>query len=63
MDPDSLRAQYVVELRATAERRFGAARAAALEQLIADAAGWMAEVATYPVDAEEPPAFYAEPSS
>jgi hypothetical protein len=63
MDSDRLRAQYLLELRAGAERRFGAARAAALESLIADAAGWMAEVATYPVDAEEPPAFYAEPSS
>jgi hypothetical protein len=63
MDHDSLRAQYLAELRAAAERRFGATRAAALEPLIADAAGWMAEVATYPVDAEEPPAFYAEPSS
>jgi hypothetical protein len=63
MDPDSRRAQYLAELRGAAERRFGAARAAALEPLIADAAGWMAEVAAYPVDAEEPPAFYAEPSS
>jgi hypothetical protein len=63
MDSDRLRAQYLLELRAGAERRFGAVRAAALEALIADAAGWMAEVATYPVDAEEPPAFYAEPSS
>ena len=63
MDRDSLRAQFVTELRAAAERRFGAARAASLQSIIADAAGWMAEVATYPVDAEEPPAFYAEPSS
>jgi len=63
MDRDSQRAEYVAQLRAAAERRFGAARAAALEQIIADAAGWMADVATFPVDAEEPPAFYAEPSS
>jgi hypothetical protein len=63
MDREGLRAQYLTELRAVAERRFGAARAAALEPVIADAAGWMADVAAYPVDAEEPPAFYAEPSS
>ena len=60
---DSQRAQYVVELRAAAERRFGTARAEALAQTIEDVAGWMAEVATFPVDAEAAPAFYAEPPS
>ena len=63
MDRDSLRAEYAAGLRAAAERRFGAARAEALAQSIADAAGWMTDVATFPVDADEPPAFYAEPSA
>ena len=63
MDFDTLRTEYAGELRAAAERRFGAARAEALRQTIEDVAGWMAEVATFPVDADEPPAFYAEPSS
>jgi len=63
MDQDRQRAEYAAALRAAAERRFGAARAEALRQTIEDVAGWMAEVATFPVDADEPPAFYAEPSS
>jgi len=63
MDRERQRAEYAAALRAAAERRFGAARAEALRQTIEDVAGWMAEVATFPVDADEPPAFYAEPSS
>jgi len=63
MDRDRQRAEYAAALRAAAERRFGAARAEALLQTIEDVAGWMAEVATFPVDADEPPAFYAEPSA
>jgi len=62
MDRDRQRAEYAAALRAAAERRFGAARAEALRQTIEDVAGWMAEVATFPVDADEPPAFYAEPA-
>jgi hypothetical protein len=62
MDRDALRAQYAVGLRAEAERRFGAARAEALKENIDNVAGWMAEVASFPVDADEPPAFYAEPA-
>ena len=62
MDRDALRAQYAAGLRAQAERRFGAARAEALKENIDNVAGWMAEVATFPVDADEPPAFYAEPA-
>ena len=61
-DPTTLQAEYARGLRAEAQRRFGAARAEALEQTIADVAGWMAEVAMFPVDADEPPAFYAEPA-
>ena len=63
MDQDRQRAEYAAALRAAAERRFGAARAEALRQTIEDVSGWMAEVTTFPVDADEPPAFYAEPSS
>ena len=60
MDPDGRRAQYAAALRAAAEKRFGAARAEALARTIDDVAGWMAEVAAFPVAADEPPAFYAE---
>jgi len=63
MDREGQRAEYAAQLRADAERRFGAARAAALAQTIEDVAGWMAEVATFPVGADEPPAFYAEPAT
>ena len=62
MDRDELRVKYATELRVAAERRLGAARAKALEPNIEDAARWMAEVATFPVDLDEPPAFYAEPA-
>jgi hypothetical protein len=60
MDREGRRADYAAGLRAEAERRFGAARAEALKQAIDDVAGWMADVATFPVDPDEPPAFYAE---
>jgi hypothetical protein len=56
------RAGYASALRAEAERRFGAARADALAPAIDDVARWMDEVATFPVDPDEPPAFYAAPA-
>ena len=62
MDRDALRAHYAAGLRAEAERRFGAARAEALKENIDNVAGWMAEVASFPVDGDEPPAFYTEPA-
>jgi hypothetical protein len=62
-DAEGRRAEYAKGLAAEAERRFGAARAEALRPNIADIAGWMTDVATFPVDPEEPPAFYAEPAS
>ena len=62
MDQTRLRAEYATGLRAEAARRFGAARAEALAQTIDDVAGWMAEVATFSVDQDEAPAFYAEPA-
>ena len=62
MDREGQRAEYAAQLRAAAERRFGASRAEALGQMIEDLAGWMVEVATFPVGADEPPAFYVEPA-
>jgi hypothetical protein len=61
VDHEGQRAEYVAWLRAAAERRFGDARARELSQTIEDVAGWMLEVATFPVATEEAPAFYAEP--
>ena len=63
MDRETRRAEYAKGLHVEAARRFGAARAQALRQTIEDVAGWMAEVATFPVDADAAPAFYAEPPS
>ena len=60
MDCEGQRAESAAWLRAAAERRFGAARAQELAQTIEDVAGWMTEVATFPVGADEPPAFYLE---
>ena len=62
MNRETRRAEYAEGLRAEAARRFGGARAEALRQTIEDVAGWMAEVATFPVDADAAPAFYAEPT-
>jgi hypothetical protein len=62
MDRDRLQAEYARGLHAEAERRFGPARAQALRQTIENEAGWMAEVATFPVDPDAAPAFYAEPA-
>jgi phage protein D len=62
MDREARCREYAERLRAEAARRFGAARAAALAQAIENAAGWSADVAAFPVDQEEPPAFYAEPA-
>ena len=61
MDHERRRAEYAAGLRAEAQRRFGTARAEALEQAIENTAGWMAEVAAFPVDPDEHPAFYVEP--
>jgi hypothetical protein len=60
MDREGQRDEYAAALRAAAERRFGAARAQELAQTIEDVAGWMTDVATFPVAPDEPPAFYAE---
>ena len=60
MDREGRRAAYVEEVRAAASRRFGAARAEALARSIEDMAGFMADVAAFPLDQDEPPAFYME---
>jgi hypothetical protein len=60
MDPEAQRAEFAAGLRAAAERRFGATRAEADAKMIDEIAGRMAEVAAFPVAADEPPAFYAE---
>ena len=62
MDLEAQRAELIASLRAAAERRFGAERAEANAKMIEELAGRMAEVATFPVAADEPPAFYAEPA-
>lgn len=62
MDREGQRAELAASLRAAAERRFGAARAQELAQTIEDVAGWMTEVATFPVATDELPAFYGEPA-
>jgi hypothetical protein len=63
MDREDQRAEYNAYLRAAAERRFGAARAQELARAIEDVAGWMTELATFPVGDDEQPAFYGEPAS
>jgi hypothetical protein len=60
MDREGQRAEYAASLRAAAERRFGAARAQELAKTIEDVAGWMTDVAAFPVAADELPAFYGE---
>ena len=62
MDLEQQRREYAAALRAAAERRFGAARAEADAKMIDEIAGRMAEVAAFPVVADEPPAFYVEPA-
>jgi hypothetical protein len=62
MDRERERAAYAEELRLMAERRFGPERAEANATMIEELAGRMAEVAAFPVAADEPPAFYAEPA-
>jgi hypothetical protein len=63
MDRERRRAEYAAGLRAEAARRFGAERAAALGPAIEDVAGWMVDLVAFSLDADEPPAFYIEPTS
>jgi len=61
MDREGLRIEYAAYLRTAVPRRFGAARAQELARAIDDVAGWLTEVATFPVGADDQPAFYGEP--
>jgi hypothetical protein len=60
MAGETRHAEYAEGLRAAVRQRFGAERVEALAKAIDDTAGFMAEVAAFPVDQDEPPAFYAE---
>jgi hypothetical protein len=60
MDREGQRAACAARLRAAAEQRFGAARAQELGHTIEDVAGWLTELATISLDADEQPAFYGE---
>ena len=60
MDREGQRAEYAAWLRAAAERRFGAARAQELARAVEDVAGWLTELASFPLGADELPAFYLE---
>jgi hypothetical protein len=62
MDLEAQRAEFTASLRAAAEQRFGTERAEAIATMIDEMARRMAEVAVFPVAADEPPAFYAEPA-
>lgn len=57
-DRESRRTAIAEALLLAAERRFGAERAEALRPAIDEAAIKLAEVAEFPVDEEERPAFY-----
>jgi hypothetical protein len=60
-DRDASRAAFLDALRADAVRRFGPARAEALEPAIELVAGHLADVAGFPLPREEGPAFYTGP--
>jgi hypothetical protein len=54
-------AALLESMRAEAVRKFGPARAQALEPAIELVAGHLADVATFPLEREEGPAFYTGP--
>jgi hypothetical protein len=60
MDREGQRAECAARLRAAAEQRFGAARAQELARTIEDVAGWLTELAAFPLDTDEQPAFYGQ---
>jgi len=59
-DRERLRAALAERLKADATRRFGAARAEALGSTIDETAGQLADVAIFPLEEDEGPAFYME---
>lgn len=62
MDRETRRAAFAQSLQAEAIRRFGADRALALRSSLDDTAGQLADVALFPIDREEGPAFYLDRS-
>ena len=59
-DRETRRAAFAQSLLAEAIRRFGADRAEALRSSLDDTAGQLADVALFPIDREEGPAFYLD---
>ena len=60
---ETLRRAFTENLTAEAVRRFGADRAEALRSSIDETAGQLADVALFPIDQEEGPAFYMDRDS
>ncbi|MGH7277036.1 MAG: hypothetical protein ACREIY_08425 [Candidatus Rokuibacteriota bacterium] len=60
-DRESRRLKLLEALRADAVRKFGTARAEALTPALELAAGHLADVAVFPLDREEGPAYYTGP--
>ncbi len=57
--PDSHRAEWIAEgLRAEAVRRFGPERADAIRPILEQTALELAQIAAFPLDREEEPAFF-----
>jgi len=61
-DREHLRAAFAESLTAEATRRFGAERAEALRATIEETARQLADVALFPLEEEEGPAFYMDRS-
>jgi hypothetical protein len=59
-DRESRRVAFAQSLMAEAVRRFGADRAETLRSNIDEAAGQLADIALFPIDREEGPAFYMD---
>jgi len=61
-DREVRQAAFAQSLMAEAVRRFGAKRAEALRSTIDETAGQLADIALFPIDREEGPAFYMDRS-
>jgi hypothetical protein len=61
-DRERLRSTFALGLKAEAARRFGTERAEALGSTIEETAGQLADVALFPLEDEEGPAFYMDRS-
>lgn len=61
-DREVCQAAFAQSLMAEAVRRFGAERAEALRSTIDETAGQLADIALFPIDREEGPAFYMDRS-